>query len=269
VETIGLIAGNGRLPFLLATEAKKQGLRVLAIAHLGETDPNLAREVDSVTWVRVGQLSRMVDHFHKAGVRRAVMAGGINRVRSLTRARPDSGMLKVLWGLRHFRDDGLLRAVASFFHESGIEIISPTDLLPQAWTPEGPIAGSLLSSEQLRDVALGMEVAKTLGTVDVGQTVVVKNGHVLALEAVEGTDETIRRGARLGGSGCVVVKRSKPSQDMRFDIATVGSQTLELMAEVGASVLALEAGRSLILDMPKFIRAAEAAGISVTGVRPS
>ncbi|WP_257461303.1 LpxI family protein [Archangium lipolyticum] len=266
MERIGLIAGNGRLPFLFASAAREQGLEVVAVAHRGEADPALEAEVAELTWVRLGQVDRIVRAFVKAGVKRAAMAGGIGRVRAFTEARPDLGALRIISRLRSFRDDALLRAVADYFESHGITIVAPTDWLAQALCPAGHLAGPALHAAQEKDVALGREVALLLGQADVGQTVVVRGGHVLALEAVEGTDEAIRRGGKYGGAGAVVVKRCKPGQDLRFDLPAVGPRTLEVMQEVGAKVLALEAGKTVLLDAPELFRAADKVGITLVGV---
>lgn len=267
VDKIGLIAGNGQLPLLFARAARARGLEVVAVAHRGETDPALASEVASLTWVRVGQVNRIQKAFQAAAVKQAAMAGGIGRVKALKDARPDLGAMRIISRLRSFRDDALLRAVAADFESRGITIIAPTDFLGEVLCPQGHLAGPPLSQTQEQDVALGREVAVLLGQADVGQTVVVHQGHVLALEAVEGTDEAIRRGGRLlGGSGAVVVKRCKPQQDLRFDLPAAGPRTLEVMKEVGAKVLALEAGRTVLLDAPELFAGARAAGITLVGV---
>jgi len=266
VERIGLIAGNGRLPFLFARAARERGLSVVAVAHRNEVDPALEAEVAELTWVRLGQVDRILRAFRKAGVQRAAMAGGIGRVRALTEARPDLGAVRILSRLRSLRDDALLRAVADYFEANGVTIVAPTDYLAQALCPEGHLAGPRLEPAHEKDVALGREVATLLGQADVGQTVVVRNGNVLALEAVEGTDEAIRRGGKYGGAGAVVVKRCKPGQDLRFDLPAVGPRTLEVMKEVGAKVLALEAGRTVLLDAPSLFEGAEKLGITVIGV---
>jgi DUF1009 family protein len=248
VDAIGLIAGGGRLPGLFAQAAKAQGLHVHAVAHLGETDPALAEAVDSLSWVHVGQAGHVLDALKRQGVTKAVMAGGIGRVRSLTQARADLGALKVLARLRTLRDDELLRAVARWFEENGVEIVSATDYVKSVLVQPGQLAGPPLSESQKRDVELGCTVAARLGEADVGQTVVVKGGVVLAVEAVEGTDEAIRRGGKLGGPGAVVVKRAKPGQDERFDLPAIGPVTLEVMREAGAQVLAFEAKKTIVLD---------------------
>jgi DUF1009 family protein len=263
VPSIGLIAGNGALPGLFARAARRQGYRVLAVGHRGETDPGLAEEVDRLDWVRVGQVARIERLLRGEGITEAVLAGGFSRMRAVREARPDLGLFRIVARLRSFRDDALLRAAADEFESAGIRIVAPTPFLSEVLAPPGHLAGPRLDAAQERDVQLGEEVARALGRADVGQTVVVKNGHVLALEAVEGTDACIRRGAALGGAGVVVVKRSKPGQDERFDLPAIGPGTIEVLREVGARVLSVEAGRTLLLEGDRLLRAAEAAGIAV------
>jgi UDP-2,3-diacylglucosamine hydrolase len=267
VERIGLIAGSGRLPHLFARAARDKGLFVVALAHRGEADPSLEAEVDLLQWVRVGQIDKILRAFRQHHVAQAVMAGGIGRVRALTEARPDLGAVRIIARLRSFRDDGLLRAVADEFERQGVKILAPTELLPEVLAPEGVLAGKAPDAATARDIGLGLEVASLLGRADVGQTVVVRNGHVLALEAVEGTDETIRRGGKLGGRGAVVVKLSKPQQDERFDLPAVGVRTLQVMEEVGARVLAVEAGRTILLDPAELLADATRRGIRIIGLR--
>ena len=223
---IGLIAGSGQLPAMFASAAREQALSVVAVAHQGETDPGLESLVDSFSWVRVGQLHRIVTTLRAAGIDRAVMAGAIGKLKALSEARPDRGALSVMFQLRTLGDDELLRAIARYFETHGIEIVSATEFLPRAMAPEGLLAGPALSSQQNKDVELGLKVAELLGRADVGQTVVVRQGTVLAMEAAEGTDETIRRGGQLGGRGSVVVKRCKPGQDLRFDLPAIGPHTM-------------------------------------------
>lgn len=265
--SIGLVAGGGKLPALFAAAARRQGLEVHAVAHVGETDEGLETLVDSMQWVRVGQAGRIVRALKARGVTQAVMAGSIGRVKSLRQARPDGGMLRIALGLRSFRDDALLRGIAGYFEANGVTIVAPTDYVKEVLAVEGHLAGPKLTAAQKKDVALGLEVAAALGRADVGQTVVVKEGVVLAVEAVEGTDEAIRRAGKLGGPGAVVVKRSKPGQDLRFDLPAAGPVTLEVMREAGARVLAVEAGRSVILDSEALVRDAQRLQISVVGVR--
>lgn len=264
---LGLIAGGGRLPSLFATAARAAGHTVHAVGHTGETDEGLATQVASMAWVRVGQIDAIVKAFTAHGVEQAVMAGSIGRVRSLSAARPDRGMLKIAASLRSLRDDEFLRAIAAYFEKRGIPIVAATDFVPSVVAVEGHLAGPRPTLEQEADIALGREVAGKLGGADVGQTVVVKRGVVLAVEAVEGTDEAIRRAGKLGGPGAVVVKRAKPGQDLRFDLPAAGPVTLEVMREAGAKVLAVEAGKTVLLDGALLFKWAHTLGICVVGVR--
>jgi DUF1009 family protein len=263
---LGLIAGGGTFPLVIARAAREQGLSVHAVAHRGEADPLLEREVDSLTWVKLGQVKRIVAALSKAGVEKAVMAGSIGRARALQHVWPDAGAWKIVLGLKSLRDDELLRAIAAYFEKAGVRIVAPTELVAQVLAPKGLLAGKPLSEREEKDVALGREVALELGRADVGQTVVVKDGTVLAVEAVEGTDEAIRRGGRLGGKGAVVVKRVKPGQDLRFDLPAAGPVTLEVMREVHARVLAVEAQRTVLLDGAEMARLAPKLGITVVGI---
>ncbi len=264
-QKIGLIAGNGRLPFLFAQAAKAQGLEVHVAALEGEADADLASQVKTVDWVKVGQIDTIIGVLKRQGVTRAVMAGGVGRIRSLSQARPDLGMLKIAASLRSLRDDELLRGIARYLEKHGVEVVAPTDYVKSVLAQPGHLAGPELSETQQRDVALGREVAAALGAVDVGQTVVVKDGVVLAVEAVEGTDACIRRAGRFGGPGAVVVKRCKPSQDLRFDLPAAGPVTLEVMREAGAKVLAVEAGKTVLLDAQLLFGDAAKLGFSIIG----
>jgi hypothetical protein len=267
-EAIGLIAGNGRFPLLFAREARSRGLRIVAVAHRGETDEAIEGEVDELTWIRVGQLGKMIRTLAKAGVARAVMAGGIDKVRSLSQIRPD--LRGVLFLRRAFRagghgDDALLRALAEELEGEGIQVVPSTLFLETLVAPEGRIAGPKPSSQALADIRTGCRVLEALGAVDVGQSVVVERGVVLAVEAVEGTDEAVRRAGTLGRGAAVVVKTAKHGQDMRFDVPAVGPTTIATMAASGATVLAVEAGATLLLDRAELEEFATKAGIAVLG----
>ena len=263
---IGLVAGSGLLPLLVAQGAARRGLTVVAAAHVEETDRALEGTVARMTWVRLGQVDRIVRFLRKEGARAVVMAGGIGRVRALTSARPDLGALKIIARLRSFRDDHLLRAVADYLNQKGLEVVSPTEYLEGALAPEGVLCGAPLSDEEVRDAKLGWEVAGLLGRADVGQTVAVRGGTVLALEAIEGTDEAIRRAGTLSRRrGGVVVKRCKPGQDLRFDLPAVGPGTVKTMSEAGMRALVVEAQRTLLLDAAALAAAAREAGVTVAG----
>jgi len=266
VTKVGLIAGSGQLPLLFARAAKDQGLSVHVVAMQGEADASLAAHVASLSWVKVGQVQAAVKIFREQGVTQAVMAGGVRRIKSLANVRPDLGMFQIAARLRSLRDDELLRGIAGFFERNGVQIVAPTDYVKSVLAEPGHLAGPPLTKEQQRDVELGREVAAVVGRADVGQTVVVKGGVVLAVEAIEGTDECIRRAGRFGGPGAVVVKRCKPQQDLRFDLPAVGPVTLEVMREAGAKVLALEAGKTIVLDAGVLFSDAATLGLSVVGL---
>jgi len=265
VERIGLIAGNGAFPLIFAREARLRGLHVFAVGHRGETRPELTDEVDSLVWVRVGQLGKMIAAFKRAGIRRAVMAGGIDKVRSLGAIRPDWRGLRFLATARGKGDDSLLRRLAAEFESEGIEIVSSTLFLDRLLVPRGRIAGPTPTAEAMEDVRLGCRVLAALGGLDVGQSTVVEGGVVLAVEAVEGTDAAIRRARELGRGRAVVVKMAKPGQDMRFDVPAVGPQTIETMAACGARTLALEAGSTIMLDGERLVALADGCGVTVLG----
>jgi UDP-2,3-diacylglucosamine hydrolase len=265
---IGLVAGSGRFPLLFAEAASRAGREVVAVAHEGETDAELARIAPRCTWVRLGQLGRIVEILREGGCAEAVFCGGIRKP-SLFDVRPDWLGLKVLAGLRSFGDDAALRAIASALEAEGVRIISPVPLMPGLLAPRGPLGKRALSVEQRADVEVGLRAARLLGELDLGQTVVVKRGVVLAVEAIEGTDACIDRGGRLakgGGHGAVVVKVQKPAQDERFDLPAIGPKTVAALQAAGCSALAVEAGRAVVLDRAALALAADAAGIAVEGV---
>jgi len=265
-ETIGLIAGNGRFPLIFAQTAKREGVRVVAVAHRGETDEAIDGVADAVTWVRVGELGKMIRTFRDAGVRRAVMAGGLSKAGVFRGGLPDLRGAMFLARLRSFRDDALLRGVASEFESDGIEIVPSTTFLSTIVTHEGTLGSHAPKKREWQDVAYGFRVAKEIGRFDVGQSIVVRGGVALAVEGMEGTDACIRRGGELGHGGAVVVKVAKPGQDLRFDVPAVGPRTIATMREAGARVLALEAGRTILLDREELLSAADAASIAVIGV---
>jgi DUF1009 family protein len=267
-ENIGLIAGRGQFPLLFAQAAQQQGAAVIAVAHRGETDPALAAFVTEIHWVSVGQLSKIIDIFKAAGVRRAVMAGGIRRGRLFREFRPDWRALNVIRRAGAGRDDRLLRAVADELEAEDITIAPSTLFLHDLLAGIGQLSRRPPSPAELEDINLGLRVAKELGRLDLGQCVVVRRQVVVALETIEGTDETIRRGGTLAGAGAVVVKVSKPEQDLRFDVPAVGLTTIATMREVKAAVLAVEAGMTLIFDRPEMLKQASRAGIAVWGLEP-
>jgi DUF1009 family protein len=258
---IGLIAGSGRFPLLFAQAAARAGRRVVAVAHEGETDPAL----EAQAWVKLGQLGRIVEALRGAGCAEAVLCGGIRKPK-LFDVRPDWLGIKVLARMRSFGDDAALRAIAAGLEEEGLRIVSPLPFVPGLLAPPGPLGKKGFSGDQRADAAAGLSVARALGAADVGQTVVVKRGVVLAVEAVEGTDACIARGGALA-RGAVVVKARKPQQDERFDVPSVGPRTVEALARAGCAALAIEAGVTLVLDRGDLVAAADAAGIAVEGIQ--
>lgn len=265
-EKIGLIAGKGQFPCLCAQAARSRGLQVVAVAHREETDPVLADLTTEFHWVYVGQLGKIIRIFKAAGVSRALMAGGINRGRLFTHFRPDWRALNLIRRVGPGHDDRLLRAVAAELESEGIAIVPATIFLEELMAPAGPLGRHRPTPAQMQDIDFGYRMAKEIGRLDIGQCAVVRRQVVLALEAVEGTDETIRRGGQLAGPGSVVVKVCKPGQDLRFDLPAVGLETILVMQEAGAKVLAIEAGKTLIFDRAAMLERADQAGIVVWGV---
>ena len=265
-KKLGLIAGNGRFPLIFAQQARNEGYTLVAVAHRGETLPEIEAWVDELTWVYVGQLGKIIRTFQRAGVKKAVMAGGIRKVRLLRNFRPDFRGASFLARIKTREDDGLLRGVAEELEAEGIKVLESTFCLSRIIPGRGVLTARVPSDSQWEDIRLGFRIAKEIGRLGVGQTVVIKNGVVVAVEAVEGTDAAIDRGATLGGKGCVVVKASKPSQDLRFDVPAVGVETVKNLHRVGAAVLSVEAGRTILLEKEELLRTAEQAGIAVVAV---
>lgn len=265
MERVGLIAGNGRFPLIFARTAHAEGVTVVAVAHEGETLPELTGEVDQITWIKVGQLGRIIRAFQDAGIETAVMAGGIRKAALFEHFDPDERAQRFLAGLGHFGDDTLLRGVAAELESEGIRVVESTLFLTSILAPVGALTTRLPGETEWKDIRRGFEIAKALGRWDVGQSVAVKSGIVLAVEAIEGTDATIRR-AR---PGAVVVKTSKPQQDLRFDVPAVGPETIRACEEVGIAVLALEAGKTLLLDKTEMLERADAIGLSIVGIEES
>jgi DUF1009 family protein len=265
-KRLGIIAGNGRFPLLVAREARKQGCWVVAVAHEGETLPELEPLVDEVEWIRVGQIGRMITKFQRSGVQEVVMAGGITKTRLFTDVRPDFRALTLLATLWAKDDDSILRGLAKELERAGLVVGDSVHYLQPLLAAAGPMAAKRPTDEEQQDITYGWNVAKEVGRLGIGQCIVVKRKVVLAVEATEGTDETIRRGGRLAHGGAVIVKVSKPGQDRRFDLPAVGPGTIKIMAEVGATVIAVEARSSLLLDREELLRDADRAGIAVIGV---
>jgi DUF1009 family protein len=265
-ERIGLVAGSGRFPVLFAETARRHGVEVIAVAHRDETDPELERVVAGITWIYPGELERMIAALREAGVRRAVMVGGIAKPRLFRELRPDARCLAALARLSQLRDDLVLRAVAAEFESEGIAVVESTLYLQEIVPTVGLLGARAPTEAEWDDIRFGFRAAKLIGQFDIGQSVVVRSGAVIAVEGIEGTDATIRRAGQLGNGDIVVVKVCKPTQDTRFDLPAVGPGTIRTLAEVRGKVLALEAGRTITLDREEMIALADAAGIAVVAV---
>jgi DUF1009 family protein len=263
---IGLIAGNGRFPIIFADNARKLGLHVTAVAHEGETEPELERHVDRIHWVKIGQLNKLINAFKDDGVRQAVMLGGIKKTHVYSAVRPDFRALALATRLALLKDDDILREIAAELEREGITICESTFGLEGILVEEGPLTSRQPTKKEWNDIRYGWDVAQEIGRLDIGQCVVIRDRVVVAVEAVEGTDGAIRRGGELAKEGAVVVKRSKPQQDLRFDLPAIGPRTIEVMASVKAAVLAVEAGRTVMLDRELLLSKAGEAGIAVVGI---
>ncbi len=278
---LGLIAGNGRFPFLLLDAARAHGVEVVVAAIREEAEPemNARAAADAgvtVHWLSLGELSRLIETFQKAGVRRAVMAGQVKHKQIFSSIRPDWRLAKLLLSLSTKNTDMLLGAVAKVLGDEGIELIASTAFLEPMLAPAGVLTRRAPSPEELRDILYARTVAYGIAGFDIGQTVVVASGACVAVEAMEGTDATIARAGALmqslGGEASTlrrsltVVKVAKPKQDLRFDVPVVGLPTVEAMAAAGATCLAVEAGRTLLFDRTALVNFADEAGIAVVGV---
>jgi hypothetical protein len=262
---LGLIAGNGRFPFLVAAAARKSGRRVVAVAIKEEAAPELEKEVDVIHWIGLGQLGRAIDALKEGGVSEAVMAGQVKHRQIFSDIVPDLKLMSVLARLAFKNTDSLIGGVADVLEKEGIRLLSSTELLRDDLARAGAMTGRRPSKDELKDVDYGREVAHALAGHDIGQTVVVKDRAAVAVEAMEGTDEVIRRAGRIAGPGCTVVKVAKPRQDVRFDVPVVGPATIAVMREAGAAVLAVHAGSTLLLDRPLVLAEAERANVALWG----
>jgi DUF1009 family protein len=268
VGTIGLIAGGGRFPLLFAESARRAGHRVVAVAHKTETDPALAQAVDAITWVKLGQIGHILAALREGGAHESVMLGAITKRRFFADAMLDATGIKVLARVAIRSDDNLLRAMARFLEEEGVPITDPTPFLSDRLAREGVMGKHQPTGEELADARYGLELARGIGRLDLGQTVVVKDRVALAVEALEGTDACIRRGGELARSGgFTAAKAVKPHQDRRFDLPAVGPDTVDTLREAGGRVLAVEAGATLVMDLEVMVEKADKARIVLVGVR--
>ncbi len=266
-ENIGIIAGGGHFPLLFAKAAREAGRRVVVIAFRGETDEEVTAGADAVCWIKLGQLGKIVQFFEKERVGETVFLGTITKTRIFRDVIPDMKALSLWNKIDRKQDDAILRAVAGHLEQEGIRVVESTRYLQHLLFPCGVLSKRKPNKSHWQDIKLGWKAAKAIGKIDIGQCVVVRDSTVVAVEAIDGTDATIIRGGELAKEKAVVVKVCKPGQDFRFDLPATGPKTIRSMRRVNASVLAVEAGRSLIFEQEEMIRAANEAGIVVVGVR--
>ena len=265
----GLIAGNGRFPFLVLEGARSQGIDMVVIALKEEASPELAQLAKRTHWVSLGELSKVIELMHQEGVTQAVMAGQVKHNKIFSSIRPDWKLAKLLFNLPRKNTDALIGAVARVLEDEGIQLVDSTMFLKPLVPDAGVLTQRAPNPQETEDIAYGLGVARHIAEMDIGQTVVISDKACVAVEAMEGTDETIARAARIApGKPLVVVKVSKPKQDMRFDVPVAGLPTIEQMKRAGATALAVDAGRTLLFDREKLIQAADEAGISIQAVPP-
>ncbi|MEO7932336.1 MAG: UDP-2,3-diacylglucosamine diphosphatase LpxI [Chthoniobacterales bacterium] len=266
MESLGIIAGNGAYPFELAQRARAAGVRRIVVAAFeNETRPELASQVDEITWIRVGQLGKMIGIFEKSGVQDVIMAGQI-APKNLFDLRPDFKALLLLGRLKERNAESLFGGIADELAKSGVTLLSATTFLEDSLAPEGHIAGPKLKKRTIDDLEYGFRIAKEVSRLDIGQTVVVRNGTVLAVEAFEGTNDAIQRGGKMGNGSAVMVKVSKPDQDFRFDVPVIGLQTLETAQAAGVIAIGVESGKTLLLERAQLLADAAARKITLFGL---
>lgn len=262
-EVLGIIAGNGAYPRILAEAARKAGVKkIFAAAFSGETDEALAQHVDLIEWMRVGQLSRLLSFFREQKVHQAIMAGQI-APQNLFDLRPDWKALLLIAQLKERNAESIFAAIAGELTKAEVTLLPATSFLENYLAPAGLIAGRKLSRREEDDVDFGWKIAKEIARLDVGQTIIIKNGTILAVEGFDGTDETIRRGGKLARKGAVMIKVAKQNQDMRFDVPVIGVETIQVAAQARFRVIALEANHTLLLEKEALIEMAVDSGISI------
>lgn len=262
---LGIIAGNGVYPQVLADAARAAGVeRIVAAAFSDETDPILEQHVDALQWMRVGQLGRLLKFFREQAIHHAIMAGQI-APKNLFDLRPDLKALMLLGKLKQRNAESIFAAIADELAKIEVDLLPATTFLEDSLAQPGLIAGPKLSPRELNDIEYGWSVAKEIARLNIGQTVIVKNGTIVAVEALEGTNEAIRRAGALAREGAVMVKVAKPNQDMRFDVPIIGAATIRVATDAGLRVIAVEAGKTLLLQWDAIANLARAASISIVG----
>jgi DUF1009 family protein len=261
----GLIAGNGQFPFLVVEGARRAGTPLSVVAIREETDKRIEQVADDVIWVGIGQLGKMISHFKKQGVTKAVMAGQVKHIQIFSGALPDIRMFKMLWSLPKRNTDALIGGVADEMAKEGIELIDSTYFIKDHLAPHGVMTKRAPSDIERSNIEYGLHIANEIARLDLGQTIVVRASACVAIEAMEGTDETIRRAGRLAKGKLTVVKVAKPDQDMRFDVPVIGVPTIETMMESGATCLSITTGKTLIFDRNAMLDLANKNKIAIVG----
>ncbi len=264
-RTLGIIAGGGTFPVTVARTARERGERVIGVGFPSDTDPDFSSHCDSFSWLKLGQLGRLIDFFRANRVTHVVMAGPINKPRALD-LRPDWRAARLLFSIKARGDDVLLRALTAELEREGLTVVAPHQYSPQLLAPQGILTKRKPTQTEREDIEFGWKLAQSLGQFDIGQCLVVKEKIVLAVEAIEGTDAAILRAGQLGGAGAVVVKRPKPTQDKRLDLPAFGLKTLQSMAEAGATCLAYEAGACIFFEQDRAVAFADNHGITLIGL---
>ena len=266
----GLIAGNGRFPFLVLEGARSQGIEMAVIALKEEASPELEKAARRVHWVSLGELSKTIDLMHQEGVTQAVMAGQVKHNKIFSSIRPDWKLAKLLFSLPRKNTDALIGAVARVLEDEGIRLVDSTLFLKPLLPEAGVLTRRAPNEHEAEDIAYGRSLAQQIAGMDIGQTVVIADRACVAVEAMEGTDEVVARAARIAaGKPLVVVKVSKPDQDMRFDVPVIGLPTIQQMRDASATALAVDAARTLLFDKKQLIELADAAGIAIQAFPPA
>ncbi len=268
-DSLAVIAGKGVYPRLLAESARRQGVRRLfAVAFKKETDKSLAKLFDDVAWINMGQLQRMREVLRESGIRHVVMVGLIKPTH-LFRALPDAELRALLAGLRLRNAQTIFGAIGDLLKADGFAVLPASTFMEMHMPAAGLLTRRGPTPVETSDIELGLDVARQTSDLDIGQTVVVKQGTILAVEAFEGTDETLRRAGRLGGAGAVIVKLAKKGHDMRFDIPVIGAHTIKVMRKIQAAALAVEAGRCILLERERILEEADRNGLCITAFEPA
>jgi DUF1009 family protein len=268
-EKYGLIAGNGRFPFMVLQSARQQGIDVVVAAIREETDDDIETCGFPVYWLGLGELGKLIRTFKRSGVRRAIMAGQVKHIQIFGSSFPDLTMIRMLAGLKKKNTDSLIGGVARVLEESGISLVDSTVLLKAQMIPEGVLTRRALNASEESDVAYGRPIAQRIAEMDIGQTIVVRDRAIVAVEAMEGTDAVIHRAGELVHKrNLTIIKVSKPKQDMRFDIPVIGLSTLKTMIAAGATALVIDAHRTLVLDKEEIVEAADENNIAVVALLP-